>query len=248
MRRALLFFGLFFGLLLVWVGSPEALTLSEIRTQIRVNVHDTASTASLQRYSDSTLTALINEAQRDVVNQTWCLETSTAIPITAGTTYYSLPTNTLAISQARYRTSTGTVTNLSEVGRRVFLQGSPDFERQSATGIPTQYFVQYSTSGGTALQVGIVPSARSSGGSLLFDYYHQATDLSGDSEVPFGGYRLLYPYHYSIVYRVSARIRLMEGFADAQSYAQMYASEVSAIVNRAGSKPNYNPSFSGGKP
>lgn len=243
MRRALLLLSF----LVLWCAPARALTLSDIRTRIRTNIRDTDTGAGLQRYPDAVLTRMINEAQRDLVNQTWCLETSTSIVVTVGTTYYNLPSDLLAPTQARFRTTAGVMTEIDETARRKLLQDTPDFERNSGSSPPTEYFIQYSTSGGAAQQLGLNPGP-SAAGSVLLDYYQQATDLSADSDVPLNGYLHLYPYHYALVYRVSALIRTIEGFPDAQSYAQLYSAEVAAIVNRAGSKPNYNPSFKGGKP
>jgi hypothetical protein len=244
MRRTL---SLLAAALLFFAGSAHALTLAEIRTRIRTNIHDTSTSSGLQRYSDATLTQEVNEAQRDVVNQTWCLETSTSITVAVGTTYYNLPTDVLTITQVRFRDTTGLVTEMSEVGRRKLFQDDPNFENNGQSSPPSQYFIQFSTAGGANLQMGVY-SAPSSTGTLLIDYIQQAADLSADSDIPLDGYRALYVYHYALVYRVSSRIRLREGFSDADAYSQLYAAEIASMLNRVGAKPNSNPGFKGGKP
>jgi hypothetical protein len=60
-------------LILGWVNA-DALTLAQLRTQIRRDVGDTPSTQDLRRYGNTALNAYVNEAQRTVVNLTWPME------------------------------------------------------------------------------------------------------------------------------------------------------------------------------
>jgi hypothetical protein len=225
-----------------------ALDLGDIRGQIRVNVRDAASPAGTYRYSDTVLDAFINEAQRELVNQTWCLQASTSIALTAATTYYDLPEDLLAVQQVRIRDSASKVTELAETSRRKLFQDNPDFERATATAVPTDYFIQFPTTG-DQLQMGVYPAPRSTAGTLLIDYASQAEELSDSSDIPLNGYRHLYPYHEALIYRVSARIKLIEGFAsEATAHMELYALELQSMNRRVGDMPNYNPGFKGGKP
>ncbi len=99
MRRKLLIAGL---LLLLGAKCALALTLSDVRSQIRRNVRDTASSSTARRYSDATLLVYINEAQRAVMNDTWSLSTVGSVSSVAGTASYSLPAGAIKTWRVTY--------------------------------------------------------------------------------------------------------------------------------------------------
>lgn len=231
-------------LLAIWCSAPpgRALTLSDLKTEIRRNVRDTSTSSTLQRYSDGLIRSFINEAQKDVVNDTWCLQNTTFYVLTAGVTYYALPSDFLAVMQVNYRESTGRIRGLDEVSKRALFQQNPDWARQA--GPPVNYFTQYSTQAATTLDIVYVPIPTSaSTGTAIIDYYSTVTDLSDDSDVAFNGLRHLYPYHHSIIDLVSYRISMIEGdVSAAEVYLKMYAGRVQTMMNRFKNSPNYLPS------
>jgi len=223
-----------------------SLTLSEIRTEIRRNVRDTATVATLRTYSDTTLNTLINQAQDEIVNQTWCVTTSTSYALLASTSYYNLPTDFIAPEVVTFAGSTGVSYELKEAARRSFIQQNPDWLRQR--GPPAQYIIQQSLSGGNPLLISYYPIPSSTQiGTVTITYYKQVDDLSSDSDVPFDGLNHLYPFHRTIVYEVTAKLKFIEGLsAEGSTYIQLYQSDLAIMAKRLSTSPNYSPGIVAG--
>ncbi len=232
-------------LLLLGVCVPaHALTLSDIRVTVRQTINDRSDPQLT--YSNTILNLFINEGQRDLVNQTWCLQKTTSQSLSVATTYYTLPSDLLAIQEFTFLDSTGRKRQLEEKSERGIYQSNPDYERQ--VGPPFYYFVRRSTSTGTSLEYGInpIPSTASATGTVFVKYYNQATDLSVSTDVALGGFKHLYPYHSALVYYTVAKIKMLEGnTVAAESYMKLYQMMVALMVDRLGRMPNYNPSFGG---
>lgn len=232
MRKKLVFLGL---LLLPSISFSS--TLSELRTEIRLLIKDPSATR--QRYTNSQINTFINEAQRDVVNNTWCISKNTSITLVSGTTYYSLPTDLIAIQRVtrEYR-------NLPETA---LIKLDSDFTNgawANSGGTPTNYFQDSSQTD----KIGFYPwpNGSSSTGTVRLIYYTQASDLSSDSDEPFLGLDRFVPYHDLLIYFVAYRVYLLEGEIEkASSYRQEYESRLAIMGTRVGSKINYIPSFSG---
>lgn len=220
-----------------------ALTLSSIEDHVRRNIRDTSSDTTLQRYSDTILDDLINAGQREVVDQTWCLNLSTSSTLVANTTYYSLPTDVLAVTEVTYRAADGTTSRLEETTPEKVWREHPDFEK-SYTGTPNEYFVRTSTSGADSLEIAYMPIATTtSTGTVRVYYYSQANDMSSDSDVPFDGYRHLYPYHDTLWLYVTYRIKLLEGReTEADLYRTLFEEKTANMRSQLGRRPNYTPS------
>lgn len=230
--------------LLLLAGAANALTLSEIETRIRLNIRDTGTT--LQRYSDSTIDNLINDGGRDVVNQTWCLDKTTTLSLTVGTTFFSLPSDLNAIKFVYFRDTSSNTYELQEKNERSFRQSNPDWQKQ--TGKPVNYFTRTSTSAGTTFELALypIPSTSTQLGTVTIDYYSQWTDLSSDSDIPFDSQVPLYPFHQVLIDYATARIKIMEGRTDeAALYGTLYTNGISLLNSKYGQKPNWNPSFMG---
>lgn len=235
----------FAGSLLLMAGAVSALTLDDIESRIRINVRDTATDTSLQRYSDATLDGLINDGQRDVVNQTWCLDEIYSFSLVSGTSYYALPTDLIAIKFVQYVDISTNTTFLVEKNERSFIQGHPDWGKQY--GKPVEYFVR-GKPGSTTYEMGMYPYPNAAAylGTVTVDYYKQATDMTGGSDVPFDSLSAMVPYHDSLIYYATTRIKIIEGRIDeATMYGQLYNNMVQTINTKFGAKPNWTPSFSG---
>lgn len=235
------------GLFLSVSTKSYSLTQAEAETRVRQFVRDSPA-SGLYRYSDTFIDGFLNQAQRELVNDTWCLQTSGSITLVAGTSYYSMPSDLIAPKMVRIKDASNKNRNLSETSYKAVTQNNPDYERQ--TGPPMQYAVRTSTSGGTALEVVFLPIATvSSTGTVTIDYYNQSTDLSSDSSVYLDGDLTLYPYHENIVYNAVAKLKLIENdTAGAQAFFQLYQAGVQAMNSRLGEKPNLTPGFTGGGP
>lgn len=231
---------LFFLAFSLLAGQSFALTLSDIETQIRRNVRDTA--ASGNRYSDSILDDWINEAQREIVNMTWCVNASTSVSLVASTTYYSLPDDFITPYLVLF-TETGEDTiQMKERLEGSLYDDNPSFE-DTSSGSPTEYFLRQSLSGGNNIQVGFVQVPTSSStGTVRIDYYAYPADLSSDSDVPFGGLLHLKPYHYALVNHVTAKIKALEAkTAEADFYRLEFERGISIMDQRLKEAPNYRP-------
>lgn len=219
-------------LLLLGANASWALTLSDIRSQIRRNVRDTATSTSLRRYSDATLLVYINEAQRAIINETWALSATSATTVTAGTTYYSLPTNLIKVWRV---TLDGA--NLSQLDLK---QYDADFADAawSTSGTPASFFYDRTNRN----QIGLQPYPSSSGSALKVFYYQTAPDLASDSDVPFDTDLRLYSYHDIIIYYVSFRLLTAENrLPEAQAYQGIYSGAVDVMNTNVGFKPTRPP-------
>lgn len=206
-----------------------ALTLSEIRTNIRRNVRDTASSASLRRYSDAVLNAYINEAQRIVVNDTWASSEFTSQSITSGTTYYGIPSNTIRVWRVTLNNA-----NLPELELGQLDADNYDTAWSTATNSPTAYFIDKSSRNA----VGLYPVPSSSGGTLKVYFFQLVPDLSSDSDVPFDSDLMLYSYHDLLVYHATFRILLTENrLQEANGYLNLYNQGLELMARNVGHKP-----------
>lgn len=224
-----------------------ALTRLEIRNQVRRNINDVPGVAAQFRHGNETLNELIDDVQREVNAMTWAVEASSSITLVAGTTYYTMPTNMIVPMRVQFSDARGVRTTLNEDSEHSITENTPDFERNSV-GIPTRYFMRQSKAGGTELQMGIlpIPNAQSTG-TLRIDYAVQLNDMDEDSDIPFNGLSHLEPYHYTIIWGVSLRIKAMEGDAGGvQNFSGLYDRSLKIMRDNLGKMPNFLPSASPG--
>lgn len=225
---------------LIFLFSPllgHALTVSQIRDNIRLIVKD--NDPSRRRYSDTQLLAMENEAQRDISNATWIVWKSTSFPLVSGSTYYSIPSDSIEIMR---------------LTREYKLIGENTFDKLDSDnvgaaweligGTPVDYFQDSSQPD----KIGIkpFPNTSSSTGTIRMQYVAQPVDLVSDSDIPYNAYNRYLPYNDLIVYYVATRIFMLEGDANKMGvYSQLYESRVKIVTDKVGSHPNYLPSFSG---
>lgn len=232
--------------LYIWVpvckGNVLALTLADIKVQVRRLVDDKSNPQV--RFTDAEILSFVNEAQREIVNQTWCLSNRTSQALTARTTYYELPTDLIAIEHVDFIDSSNHVRELTEISEKAARQDNPDYER--IVGPPMQYFVRGSTSStsySTQIAFLPIPSTSTALGTARIDYINMASDLSASTDVPFDGIRDLYPYHYAIVYSVTAKLKAIKGDPSATQDLAMAQAYVKLMMDRLGQMPNYAPGF-----
>ena len=207
------------------------IALSDIRTQIRRNVRDTSATASLQRYSDSVLTDFSNQAQRAIVNSTWVISKSTTITLSAGTTYYTLPTDTIEIERA-----TRQYGNLAEVKLQQLDADNANADWETTGGTPLYFFQDKAQSNKIGLQP--FPNSAGNAGTLRIIYYALPVDLSADSDKPFSAEDRYRPYDDLLVFFVTYRIFLIEGYQDRASIFRQEYDDLLQIMNaNIGKKP-----------
>lgn len=229
---------LFLAALFLFGSASSALTLSEIRTQVRIRIKDSYS--ARQRYTDAQLNSFINEAHRDIVNETWVVVKSTSFQLSAGSTYYLLPDDTIDIQRLTLRD-----VPLKEIS----LQGQDGLTSSAwevAAGLPSKYFQDPTQPG----YIGFYPfpNSVSSTGTIKMQYFAQANTLSSDSDVPFDNQDRYLPYNDLLTIFTCYKIFLLEGeIQKAQFYGQEYESRVQLMRDRVRSKPNWFPGFSGNR-
>lgn len=239
-----------FFLVLAFIFIPircEALTVSQIKTEIRRAMQDTDATN--QRYSDTVLIDLINQGQREIVNMTWLAEKTTSYALTARTTYYNLPMDFLATNQVVYTNPSGQNIKIDQASRRSLYQDNPQWERQGGT--PYSYYVSIQTApaatSSSTLRISYIPVPTISTGSITIWYYNQLQDLAADSDIPFEGRLNLAQYHYALVYYAVMRLKIYDGITDEMKiYSDLYQLSVATLKDRTGQMPDYNPSFKPG--
>ena len=224
-----------------------AISLSDLRTLTRFYLRDTASDSSRQRFSPSQLNTLLNNAQREINNRIWAVIGSSSINLTAGTTEYTLPTTFIFPLRV-------TVDHIPIPERTLaFLDDSDKNWIQDSTGIPREYYIKVSSpliTGVTMKEViGIHPT---SSGTMIMnvDFLSQVTDMSADSDVPFGSdNRRLYDYHYVLAYYAASLGFMALGMKeDSIFYFNLYERMTLEMESLNKVRLFYNPNFRGDNP
>lgn len=222
-----------------WAGRTEALTLSEIRTQIRLHVKDVGTASTRQTFSDAQLNSLINEAQRDVVNATWAIQKSVAITLVSGTTYYSLPTDLMEVTRVTFNDK-----NLKETTFEQEDAANSNSAWERTGGMPNAYFQDSTQPDKIGMRP--FPNSASSTGTLKINYIAFASDLSSDSDVPFNSIARLKPFNDLLILYPCYKVFLIQGNeVKFKMYAEQYESRLAIMSGKFGTKPNYTPGFSG---
>lgn len=213
----------------------NALTLSDIRTNVRLIVKD--SNSNRQRFSDANLNSLINVGQREASGASYAIVKSTSISLTANGTNYTLPTDLITIK--RVQLDNLDLRQASPEG----LDSDPGGKWEDQTGRPKNYYQLFSNP--SDVSVFPVPSTTSHLGTLEVFYYAFADDLSSDSDTPFNAISRYTIYHDILTYYAAWRLLLIKGEVEkAATYQQLYETRLLALINRANEQPNYRPSFS----
>lgn len=209
-------------------------TLSDIRDEVRIRIKDSGTST---RFSDAELNAVINEAQRDVINNTWAIQTTSNTELSIGTTFYSIPDGVIDIRRVtlngRSLEETTVIALDSEFnGSAWFLTG----------GVPRRYH----QASGVLIGLYPFPNSSSSTGTLSVFYFSAPTDLSNDSDEIFNGSGRLFIYGDLLTSYTCYRVYLLEGEIEKSTLSrQEYESRLLVMKNNVGKRPNYNPSLSG---
>lgn len=221
-----LWFVLFIVPLVIKPTAGYCLALSDIENQIRRNVRDVSSVS--QRYSDTIIDAIINEAQRAVINETWAENSFSTTTLVSGSTYYTLPSTCIKVWRV-----TVDGASLPELDLKQ-LDADNGNTNWSSTGTATSYF--YDPSSNTV--IGLQPFPNSSGSLLNIFCYKLPTDLSSDSDIPFDSDPRLYVYHDLLVYYASFRLLIIEDkVQEAQAYGALYTAGIQMMNLNVGNKP-----------
>jgi hypothetical protein len=219
----------FIGALLLCGSVHASVTLSDIQTAVRRNVRDTATSSTLQRYSDSLITTVVNEGQRDVVSNTWILSKSTSITLSAQTTYYTLPTDLIAIQRVTLGYG-----NLPEVTLQQEDADNANGTWETTGGTPVYFFQDRAQSN----KIGVAPyPTASSPGTLRIIYYCLPTDLSSSSDVPFNSETRFAVYQDLLTWYATYRLLYIEGLWDkAKVFKDLYDTRIQTLFEDYGAK------------
>lgn len=223
--------------LLIAPSISHALTLSQIRTEIRIRIRD--SNTSRQRYSDTQLLNMINQTQRDVINYTWLITKSGNISLVSGTTNYATPNDLIGIIRI---TLDGL--NLPEKTLEGLDSDANGGNWLLNHGKPSNYYQDPSLPDYVSMYPW--PATSLDIGTIHVNYSATATDLVSDSDVPFNAIENLLNYNDLLIYEPCYKVFLIEGENEkATEYRTYYENRLQNALTQAGSKPNYNPNFSG---
>lgn len=218
------------------VPLKAAETLSQLITDARVLTLDAAS-STRQRFSDTQITQFLNVGQRQAMINNHCLQQNLVFQLVPGTTYYSLPSNYLAITRVT-------------IGSKWLLEMTPasldgrSRSWETASGYPTYYFTNYSSRS----LVGFAPwpATSSDTDTVKVEYDIQANDLINSTDQPFNGINELQDYHHMLAYFAAYVMETIEGqTAQAQAFLGIYTNGVKEMTNHCTERPNYLPSAAG---
>ena len=223
------------------VNCAWAASLSDLLTQTRTQLRDTATNTERRRFSDSQLTTFLNNAQREVNARAWCVVGSSNINLVSGTTEYSLPSDFILPLRV-------TVNNLALVERTFTFFDEANGTWISETGPPREYYVRVDSSivsNVTRESIGIHPVSTSAA-IMSIQYLQQPSDLSNGSDIPFSGNVRLYPYHYALAYYATYMGYLADGKKEeAALYYQSFASVFNLLEGNEVARKYFNPNLRG---
>lgn len=233
--RRLISLSVFLPLLSLLLGTPcHSLTVSDLRTQARILALDAGS--SRNRFADARILDFLNEGQRQVNLDVKPIIKQTSFDLTSGATFYATATDFLQMYHL-----TSDYEALPEITPEA-LDKSSNWEE--VDGEPTNYFIRWSSR--TMIGFYPFPDSTSSTTTIRYEYIAQSTDLSADTDIPFGGIRELYPYHYALAYFAAYKMAAIDGRTD---LATLYMAEFRAAVERMSreskNRPVYRPSATG---
>lgn len=223
------------GLLALFLFLPAHATenLSNLISEARLLVLDSTST-SRQRFSDSQITELLNQAQRVAVSRDHCIQSSFVFQLVPGTTYYALPSN----YDAMLRVTVGSkwLQEMTPAGLDGRSRGW-----EASSGYPTYYFINFSSRS----LVGFAPWPATSADTdtVKVEYDISANDLVNSADLPFNGVNELQQYNHMLVYYAASVMAALEGLpTQAQSYMAMYETQYKSFDEHCIERPNYLPS------
>ena len=228
----------------------RALTLSQLETQTRTLIRDTSADTNYQRFSNAQIDSFLNEAHRQIQNDSWLYQGSFNMGLTAGRIEYPLPAD--YISTIRVTISSMAITQVSFQGLdgsngASYGTGNPGYNWTVAIATPTEYFIDSFVSG-TPSNIGFFPTPKftTSNNAIFVQYVRQVPLLVNPTDVPFAGNSELLPYHDALADFAASRCWQLLGRADMATYLMtMYSSRAAAARANLNKQPNWQPGASG---
>jgi len=210
-------------------------TQSGMEKKVRLLVNDKEISGVIPTFSESVIDSLLNTAQYELVDLTWCLNYEQSITLTPGTTYYTLDTDVFV----PFRVKVGTIA-LSAIPIKTLDADYPNWENDSGT--PARYFIKIPTQT-TNMVIGFHPITDATRTAYV-NYVEIPDEMTSDSDVPFNSRRRLYAYHYLLVLRVASILSYQRGYAAlAKNFMEEYAWRLKSMEETIRMKPGEIPSF-----
>lgn len=209
-----------------------------------MRIKDTSTTR--QRWSDTQLTNLINEAERDVENQTLIIQASTTVSLIVGTSYYVMPSDFLDYFRVVYVSSmaASNSTVLQETSLYQLDSLNQNINWKTITGIPINYYQDPASPG--SMYIYPVPSTSTQLGTVEVNYVQKFSPLVNTTDQPFNSLPRYQDYSDLLIYYPAAVVFAVEGESEkATNYFTLYSSRIATMIKTVGRKPNFIPGFSG---
>lgn len=190
-----------------------------------------------QKFSDTQVTNFLNNGQRLAMSVSNCLVKSVNITLSAGTTYYSLPSDFVSVDRV-WRVTSGAMLEMSPAALDGRSRGWNEI-----SGTPTYYFIDFSTR--TNIGFTPFPAASSDTDTYTVSYNARAADLVNGSDTPFNGVTELTDYQWALAYYAASIMAGLDGLDVAKSYMDIYNSSVQQMAKRCRERPNFRPSAVG---
>ncbi len=210
--------------------------LSQLVSDVRVLTQDAAN-SSYSHFSDAQITTLLNQAQREVLAGSHCLQQTLVFQLVPGTTYYPLPTNYTVIERLT-------------IGAKSIPQMTPAaLDSQSlgweyASGYPNRYFINFSSRGLVGFEP--FPQTSTDTDTIKVDYDVQAQDLVNATDYPYNAVNELQDYQHALAYWAASVIEQIDQQQQrAAPYLTLYAAVAAQMKMKCRDLTNYKPSASG---
>jgi len=209
----------FFTFLFLTVGFSA--TLSQLRDDIRSQLKDNNPTETNRRWSDTLLNFRINQIQTNISEETRCLIARISTHTIANQREYNFPSDMIAPIRLAYHIHGSTPPAYKKL--EFYIIGGLDNENANwenlSAGLPTKYYEF-----GDKYGLHPKPSAvYTSTYAVQIDYYQRAADMIADSDIPFNGDVLLYPFHKLLILGVVIWCRGDQGMPSPDLETKYYA-------------------------
>ncbi len=191
----------------------HALTLAEIRSEVRYAIKDSTKTVNTPRWTDDALNKKIDIIQRQIAVDTRCIYKEERSTPTANTSEYSMPTDCYIIDRVAYLSASSVTATMQYKKLEPWTLPGLDISYQTywenlSAGLPTMYAEK-----GNSIVLVPKPSAvYCSTGAIKWDYFAIPETVSEDSDEPWNGLKNLYGYQYLIIRGVAISCLEDEGY------------------------------------
>jgi hypothetical protein len=225
-------------------------TLSQLETQTRVLLRDTSADTSFQRFTTAEIDAFLNEAQRQMQNDSWLYQGNLSMNLISGQQEYALPSDFISI--IRVTISSAAITQVSEQGLDGgggnTGYGGTNVNWTVATSTPTEFYLdEYVSSAPVNIGFYPVPNVTSVG-SVFIQYVRQVPNLVNETDVPFANNAELLPYHDALADFAAAKCWYILGRIDMYTpLMAMYTARAAAARANLNKMPDFVPGMSGNR-